>query len=527
MQGKIKTTAYLLFVISNCLMLINPGVFWDDWTLYNMSDKGIMTQFHGNGAVIFGYMHVLLQKLPNAPIFYHLLTFVLQLISIYTLFKIIDKWFTVESKGLNFAYFAVLIYSVLPLGDAKIAMICLPFTLCLTVFILAIYFLVRFKLEQQPLDRSLSLLLFFFSFMINSFVVFYLIPFIWILYSNEIKYILNSGLKNFAEVFSMLIKNTLRYWDFLLLPFIFWIFKGVFLAPSQQYAALNYNEIGLNSLVAMPTRLIKFSTGFFTTLVPLLQEMFTSIEFIVLFLILVVVILYRLKYIDFNIRVSIKFLLIGVIIIFLGIIPYIIVNKYPFFSGFDTRHQLLIGFGLALLFCNLLFLIKSATVKKVILALSLGLFVSFNVFIQYSYFKGYLKYKVLDDYFVSHNPEKEFPQTIFIIDNTGSFTQKGNVKSFYEYSGILKLHSTKENTMLVWEEDYIKNLNNNKFEHLEPYFYQYNLSNYEIVEPSSVLEINYSTEMRPRFPVFSYYSSFLSGKENELIKYFEFTIKPL
>jgi hypothetical protein len=527
MQSKIKTLTYLLFGISNCLMLINPGVYWDDWTLYNMSDYGIMTQFFGNGAVIFGYMHVLLQKLPIAPVFYHLLTFILQLVSIYTLFKIIDKWYAAESKEVKFGYFVVLIYSILPLGDAKIAMICLPFTLCLTVFVLAVYFLVKFKLGQKSLDRSLSLFLFFFSFMINSFIVFYLIPFIWILYSNEMKYILNNGLKNLSEILSMLIKNTLRYWDFLLLPFVFWIFKGVFLAPSQQYAALNYNEIGLSSLRAVPSRLINFSTGFFNSLIPLLQEMFTSLEFIVLFLILVVIIFYGLRRINFNISMPKTFLLVGIATIFLGIIPYIIVKKYPFFSGFDTRHQLLMGFGLALLFCNLLFLIRATAVKKAILALSLALFVCLNVFIQFSYFKGYLKYKVIEDYFVNHNPEKEFPQTIFIKDNTGSFTQKGNVKSFYEYSGILKFHSPKENTMLIWEEDYVKNLDNNKFEHIEPYFYQYNLSNYEMVEPSSILEINYSKEMRPSFPVFSYYGAFLTGKTDELTKYFDFTLKPL
>src|SRR5690606_30286881 len=177
-------------------------------------------------------MHVLFQKFPNPPIFYHFLTFILQLLTIYILFKIIEKWFAAESKELMFGFLAVLIYSVLPLGDAKIAMICFPYTLCLTIFVLAVYFLVKFKLDQKSFDRSLSLLLFFFSFMINSFIVFYLIPFIWILYSHEMKYILNNGLKNLSEVLSMLIKNTIRYWDFLLLPFVFWIFKGVFLAPS-------------------------------------------------------------------------------------------------------------------------------------------------------------------------------------------------------------------------------------------------------------------------------------------------------
>src|SRR5690606_35290110 len=126
-------------------------------------------------------------------------------------------------------------------------------------------------------------LFFFFSFIINSLIVFYLIPYIWLLYSNQVKYILNNGLKNFSQVLSMLLKNTLNFWDFLLLPFVFWIFRGVFLAPSQQYAALNYNEIGLNSLVAMPSRFIKLLTGFFTTLFPLLTEMFGTIEFIILF----------------------------------------------------------------------------------------------------------------------------------------------------------------------------------------------------------------------------------------------------
>src|SRR5690606_21527519 len=288
---------------------------------------------------------------------------------------------------------------------------------------------------------------------------------------------------------------------FLLLPFVFWIFRGVFLAPSQQYAALNYNEIGLNSLVAMPSRFIKLLTGFFTTLFPLLTEMFATIEFIILFLILVGLVFYLIRNMNFNFTVSKSLLFVALVILFLGVIPYVLVNKYPFFSGFDTRHQLLIGFGIALLFCSLLFLIKSNGIKKLILALSLAFFVSLNVFIQFSYFKGYLKTIAIETYLANNNPEKEFPQSIFVIDNTVNFTQKGNIRSFYEYSGILKLHSAKENTMLIWKEDYQKNIDNNKFEHLQPYFYQYNLSNYQMVEPSATLEINFSKEAQPRFPV--------------------------
>jgi hypothetical protein len=521
---KIKNLTYLLFVISNLLILFNPGIFWDDWNLYNIAKESIYSQYNNGGLGYFGYLQVFLQNFYNPPFLYHTLTFGLQLISIYFLFEIVKRLTFINHKFFEGNYL-VLIYAVLPLNDAKITMICFPYTLSLTLFILATFFLVKYKYEKNSAFRFLSLFLYFISFSTVSLVFFYLIPFLFIIFLEEIQILIKNGTKNITELFNIVVKKIVKFLDFLFLPILFWIIKTSFFSPSNNY--VGYNEIKLESFVEIPYRLIRSIYSFFITLYPLLKELFQNLEFILLFIILSGFIFLRLGRLDLNFKSTKTKFLTGLLVCFIGIFPYLLVEKYPSFNGYNSRHQLLMGFGISLLVVNLIFYISSKRIRNLTLALCIGLFVILNMTIQFNYFKGFMKQVVLNNYLESQNLSRDFSQTILYKDNTSNFTHKGNPFTFYELSGILKLSHPKENIMLIQNRHFISYNQSGLFKKLTPYFYSYNLSNYNLVNPGLELEISYSKESLPSFPLFVYYGDYLSGNKEKWMKYFEFNLKVL
>lgn len=523
-MDSIKNLTYILYFIGNFLMLTYPGIFWDDWTLYNMDEEGIMNQFIGNGIVVAGYMHIFLQKNINAPLIYHLSTFILQLLSIFTLFKIIDK---IKSKNSVFFYIAILVYSVLPLFDAKITMIVLPYTLCLTLFIVATYFLIIFKFERIFLFRILSIIFFFISFITASLVFFYLIPLLLVIFYDDLRFIREHKIQNSKIILNSLINSIISYIDFILLPVVFWIFRSFYFSPSLQYKLLNYNEIKLKSFFELPYRLIRSIYTFFITLYPLLKELIQNLEFILLFIILSGLIFLLMKRLDLNFKSTKTNFFVGLIICFVGVFPYLLVDKYPSFGGYNSRNQLLIGFGICLLVVALIFRISSKIIRNLTLAVSIGLFVILNISIQFNYFKGFMKQVVVNNFLESQNFSRDIPQTVLYKDNTTNFTLKGNPSSFYELSGIMKLSHPKENIMLIQKDHFVSFKRDNTFKKLSPYFFSYNLSNYHLVNPSFELEISYSKKSLSSFPLLFYYTDYLNGNKDKWMDYFEFKLKEI
>ena len=69
---------FVLYFLAFGFMLINAGVWWDDWCLYNMSAEGIKEPFIGNGGFYIAPIHIFLQNISNnPPLLYHFLAFFL------------------------------------------------------------------------------------------------------------------------------------------------------------------------------------------------------------------------------------------------------------------------------------------------------------------------------------------------------------------------------------------------------------------------------------------------------------------
>jgi len=527
MVGKIEKNSYILFFLANSLILLNPGAFWDDWTLYNMDDKGILNQFIGNGSLVFGYLHIFLKNLWISPILYRILTLLLQATSIFILFRIL-AYFQLSNRAKKMLAFSILIYATFPVYDSKVTMIVLPYTICVTLFLIASFFLLKYTRKERKIGfRVLSLILFFISFFTNSLLFFYLLPIFFILfYSYWIKLFERKEKLNYRIFIKSIFHKVLIYIDFFALPFIFWIIRSQFFLPSQQYESIGYNIVNLESLLEIPYRIVIFLYVSVVDIVPIILEAIKHFE-IWIFLIFAGLIIYRqLLKLRLDFRVSCRFIIWGFIILILGAFPYLMVNKYPSYLDYLSRHQLLIGFGASLVFSGAIFLLKSEFLKRIILSICLSGFMAITIFLHFSYFKGYVKQQVFTSYFFSepHFPS-ETPETIILHDHTENFTQKGNPTKFYAFAGMMKLHYPNQNSLLARPEDWKGYLEVDLFPKIAPYYFQYNLSNYNFTKPAHSLEVNYAKE-RPTFPIWTYYSDFIKGNQKSWNNYFKFELKP-
>jgi len=524
MKKKIEFLTYSLYFISNVLMLLNPGVFWDDWAIYNMNDEGIMNQFYGNGLYPIGYMHIFLTKITSSPLLYNYLCFLLQFIGIYSLFRILDNY-SIKSKNSTFLYLSVLIFAVFPFYDAKITMIVLPYTICLVIFLVATWLLIKYKNDRNIVYRIISLVLFFLSFFTNSLLFFYIVPVYFIFFYEDLRCFFKGQYSGFLKIMSVFSKRILTYLDFFLLPFLFWVLRSIYFMPTMQYAK-DYNQITLESLLAIPYRIFKFIYISAATIVPLLKEFFQNPEILILTCLIILLIFKIFPTIRINSKSNWNMIVWGIIIFGLGIFPYILVNKFPSYSGYNSRHQLLEGFGISIIIIAVIFLLPKK-IEKFLLASVIGFFVAFNININFHYFKGYVKQQVFHDAFQTVIPPKDIPTTIILKDNTTDFTLRGNPVAFYALSGILKRSNPKENIMIIREKDFPKYKRQGLFEEIKSYMFQYNLSGYKLTEPDYILNVKYTDVDRPKFPLLAYYGDYLKGNTESWNKYFDITLEPI
>ncbi len=525
---RLEKLTYLLFIISNFLMIVNPGDFWDDWAYVSQVPERIIFQFKSSGIAVFGYLFVYIQKFFYPTFLHRSLTILLQLSQLFLLFRILDHY-PVQKKNLTYLSFSILIFAVFPHYDAKITMVVFPYTLCLTFFILASFLLIKYYYSNRNwVFRILSMIFFFLSFFTNSLLFFYLFPIFFVLVFENWQQWKITSFKNFKLHAGKVVKKVLKYFDFFILPFLFWTIKAIYFKPSAQYKEIGYNSLSVESLLDIPSRIIKFIYVTLSTLAPLILD---AIKYPELWILLIILFLFLFRIIrkwDFNFKISVKHLIWGVLVFFAGAFPYLMVNKYPSYIHYMSRHQLLIGFGTSFLISVIVFSINSILFKRIFISVILSVFVCFNIFIQFSFFKGFVKQEVIQEFFVNTGDlHRTSPRTIVLDDKTEDFTQKGNPTKFYAFAGMLKRSYKNENILIVRDED-LKGYKKTKlFTIIGPYFANYNLSNYQFTEPDYELEINYSEKKLPKFLMIKFYGDFLRGDTNDWDQYFDFDLHPI
>lgn len=406
-QKELLVLAFFYSISHVGILFIPHGIFWDDWVLYNNSTETILDIFKQTGDFLnfIGHMHT---ALLNIGVWvYKLLTFVLMFFSGIMLSNVL-KQNGLLSKEMQLVL--VLLFLILPINVARIALITFPYTLC--------YFLFFSAWSLMHKSRVIALVLFALSFNTQSLLVFYALPVLDMAYQQN--YL--SHPKKWAY---FLKKN----FEYILLPFLFFAIKVVFFPPYGDYQGYNQHF----SLLKIPHVI----GGQIVDLLKLHVNLAS------------LVVLSPLAYYTFRAmnpyssnsrpiiatRNSIWIATFGVATLIAGCFPYWILGLKPTFSEWTSRHQLLMPLGIAIILVGAYGALRRPF-RESITAFVIALSISLNTGNYIDFFIDWEKQKQIVE-LLRKNPVLEEATLIIYEDTTEQYNAIDRTYRFYEWNGMM------------------------------------------------------------------------------------------
>jgi hypothetical protein len=351
--------AIVLFaLLAHGLIFLNDGLFVDDWLIYSdLMEKrwdNVQVMFAEAGVPTTTYIHWAMGYFGNIIFAYRLLDLVSILLSALLIYRIcfVLGWFSrVE------ALLIALISMTYPAMQVSFELIIVPSYLYLCLFLLAVYLALLSEGATGAARyacRALSVIGFLLSFSLHSLLVYYFgfLLLLFLFTARPPKLSLKAIVKGF--LFPRL--------DFVLLPFVFWFLKEYLFPRSGLYASYNQFNLTPGSLVYTTLYSLKYA---------IIGQLFDSLKAIIehpvlaLLLLTVIQLIYPLfkngstkpSAGSANSHVMIGF---GLVLLGLGMFPYVVVGLWPTQHGFSTRHALLVALPVAIIIVGLLRLIALA-----------------------------------------------------------------------------------------------------------------------------------------------------------------------
>ena len=340
----------LIVLIGHGWLIFNQSTNWDDWLIKGFLDDGNWSELRNMtsemGLPILAYFFWSLKLLGLAGS-YKLVSLVLILLSSFVIFEIgLRSGLLHRTEALLIAVIA----TVYPAFQTSILLSTLQYEFFYFLFLLAalIYLISTKELANSRLRfllLGLSFVLFYVSFNLNSLLAYYFV-FLGCLILNEDQVRGRSYFQKFQ--FALLYR-----WHFLLLPFIYWGVKKIAFPTHGLYA--NYNHLRFEGVVGRMTEAIQVEA--FT---PLL----TSIGYLSEYRYMPLLILLASGFAYFmlgrrkdmeqfsdvgNAKKLWWLLIIGVVLMICGMVPYAIAGHVPSRSGWDSRHAILAGLPVAMM----------------------------------------------------------------------------------------------------------------------------------------------------------------------------------
>ena len=434
----------LIYFIANILLLLNiNGIYWDDWVLFGHTYETINNIFYphsGNAGIIDTSIHTMLLDIGNGVYSYRILTYIFYFIIPLFLFSILKN---IKHLSQQDVFFITIIFMLSPLNSAKVALIDFLYGFDLLVFFLGFYLLSKNLYNNNYILRITILILFFFSFLTNSLLVFYAIPLMYIFY---IKY--SDKDYNFLNKIKLFIIQNI---DFILLPVLFFIIKSIYFKPNSSYEG--YNSINFIGLLKAPIGILE---SVYTSFIDPINQSFSLFPYFWFFIVFYILITKETKKVKDDNQKSknyYKILFIGFIFFILAVFPYVIVGKLPRIFDFESRHQLLIPLGFAF---SLYFIIKiivfklklSEYLKKIILYVFIIAFIGQNIYIGYRYKLDWLYQIAMEEQMKLSNIIKNNSTFIVDINLYSKLVDQRNIR-FYEHNGRLKKALGEDNRLMI------------------------------------------------------------------------------
>lgn len=441
-------------VLAHGLLLFNQGVFWDDWLVKGFLDDGnwhlLRDMTSELGLPILAYFFGALKFLGLSD-YYKTIALCLIFCSTIIIYKIgLQVGWISQMEALAIA----LVSAVYPAFQTAVLLTTLHYQFFYCIFLLAVL-LVLISEKQETAEQSgsglrwLALLLFFISFNLNSLLVFYG-PFLALLFLHS-KYIRRLSWHALAKFIF-----THRAY-FVWAPIVYWSAKKILFPTHGLYKNYNILDLNIFNMIARINQSLEvvvyypIASGFDRLLrSPILWVFVFSGALFFYFLIFAS----RIKLpssenrLKIDLLKSFYLLIFGVVLLICGILPYSAVRLLPHYSGWDTRHALLVGLPVSIIIVSLLRALSSGlffrqknlrqVLGATVLVIGSGFFVAF-VASSVRYYVGWQARAIKDEAVIQKLEQlgslKE--SSVFWIYDT--FPVGGTTDyNFYEWSSVFK-----------------------------------------------------------------------------------------
>lgn len=422
---------FVIYAFAFGLMLLNTkGYYWDDWGLIgDFSFDDMNQQFLQNGNVWYGYFEwIFISLQPYGIVLFRFFTFFSFFVCGLCVYHIAKSLNILKTYEL---FFIVVFFLLLPFNTiSRNALINAPYTLCYLLFFLA-FFLVSVKSTQHILSRILTLALFFISFTMNSLLIFYILPLVYMLYTHK-------AYTSFKSLWLWII----RHFDFLILPIVFYAIKIIFFKPYGLYEG--YNAVSVSGFFKAFIKVPIFSFSH------LLHTSFLLLGSLCVIALIfgAFVFIYRLRH-KLLAKRDILGVGLGFIIMWTGMFSYVVVFKYSAFGNLEDRFSILESLGAGIIIVFLInILTKNTSYKMWILSILTLCSLHYNIISQQRVFLAYLKQVSVFEQLMQ-NP-------IFLSHDTfriyGDVNKSIGDESFYQLNGIYAKLSGKSDKFISLDE---------------------------------------------------------------------------
>jgi len=412
----------LAYALAWGALVVNRGLYWDDWTLVGRSPASLVRGFGELGMPWAGYFFAALFSMPLPGLVGHILAFGAYLLSTLVLHAVLRR---VPGLSRMDALVAALTFALLPVNYARIALIDLTYGLSLLAFLAATWLLIRY-LEDGGLPRRLAALgLYICSFTTASLLVLYVVP------------MALAALIVWKSARVPLRSLVPRHADFVGLPVAYWLLKSAFFTPSGVYEG--YNALTLRGLTQVPHSLLSVPTQV------LFEPLYRAVTVAGLLGVVVgaggaVWLLRRSRVVEPGRFVSAPALaLIGVAVLGLGVFAYIAVGRVPTIWDWSSRHQLLVPIGAGLLAAAAVRGVKGAGRAGPVFGVAVGLLLGMSAVADartlVAYQADWFKQTALIDA-ARTIPAMRTARHIRVIDSSTAFNALRRTYRFYEYNAL-------------------------------------------------------------------------------------------
>jgi len=422
----------LFYFLSFWPLLVNNGIFWDDWVLYHQTPQTLTDLFGEAGSPPSAYFIRILVSV--APVFGKWFVFAVYLGAMLVVYQILQD---TKLFGKEESLLLTLLSAVIPFNFARIASVDAMYAVCYLLFLLAFLALVKYMSGKRRRFRIVSLLLFFLSFGASSLLVFYVVALLYIGYCRR------TSLGSLRGI----VRTCVAHLDFLLIPVVFFAMKSLFFVPYGIYAG--HNKISLDNIARSPREFLltlgsSFADVIGRSLIGAAGAVgISALLLLVAYLALAGRVCEGARDVDaYRIRAW-RFAL-GAFLFYAGLLPYLAIGRRgaTFGSEWESRDQLLLGIGAAfLLYYGLKYLFTrvhlGAGPQRLVFAVLVAAFVLANMGMYVRFQADWFKEVAFIEN-VKAIPVIRDNTTFAVVDRAASLNAMNRHIQFYEYNGMLR-----------------------------------------------------------------------------------------